>query len=431
MGLKNVLKREVREEWVGEHPSVKSWLSRIGEGSRPRYLGHAYDFFMWLQMNGGEFSEKSPEELLDLQDKTVGRERYKQLDFLQKWVQSREARFKTKQVMYSALKSFYEHNRVPLPRDRRFRITSNKPAVEGKLVLEDLKKIILSSNRLYQTVFLFLFQGGMGVGEFEFLNTPQCWSEQIEPQLTRTCTRLKIELPGRKRRRNRQGYYTFVGKDAVDALKRYLKQRGPVNQGETPFVNEKGKPVSKEDIRKYFHRHAREVGVIKQVTPSCPKCHGETRRVRRRLNGSHKVIYVCNRCNQETPASEIQMKWSEVRYGVNPHELRDLFRSEWELSPSKGVAAEFFLGHNIDPNEYNKITKLHPEWAEQQYEDAVPWLNIMSENPRVIKKQDIRTLRKELISTTAENEELRNRLSAVEVTLNKIQNHLESLSKLE
>lgn len=40
-----------------------------------------------------------------------------------------------------------------------------------------------------------------------------------------------------------------------------------------------------------------------------------------------------------------------VRYGKNPHELRDLFRTRWEKSGSNPVGAEFCMGHTVDPLE--------------------------------------------------------------------------------
>lgn len=42
------------------------------------------------------------------------------------------------------------------------------------------------------------------------------------------------------------------------------------------------------------------------------------------------------------------------------------------------------MGHDIDPNDYNKIMKLHPEWVERQYSLADPNLYLMSEDPRRI-----------------------------------------------
>ena len=56
------------------------------------------------------------------------------------------------------------------------------------------------------------------------------------------------------------------------------------------------------------------------------------------------------------------------------------------------MCAEFFLGHDIDANHYNKIMQLHPEYAEEQYIKAMPFLNIVSEDPRKVALEKVREL---------------------------------------
>lgn len=377
-----MLKKEILKAWMREHPSIETWLDRVGESTREPYLKHIYEFFQWLAKNGGEFKDKTPEQLLDLQENTRGRERFKQLQSIQRWIQEKRARLKTKEGMYSAVKSWYAHNHVELPRDPTFTLKSDIPPVNATMALGDLKKIILSSNRLYQAVFLIMFQGAMSEAEFDYFNQ-NCWPE-VREQLNRGKQRLKIYLPGRKRNKNKRFYYTFIGRDAVEALRRYLKQRGPINNGKPIFLNEKGELLTSSAIRSYFRRHAMEIGVIKPVTPNCKACGGETRRVAKFIHSKRKIYYECLSCSKSILASKAPMHYFSIRYGVNPHEIRDVFRSEWDLSQAKGVAAEFFMGHSIDPNQYNKIMKLHPEWAEQQYALAEPYLNIFSEDPRSI-----------------------------------------------
>lgn len=74
---------------------------------------------------------------------------------------------------------------------------------------------------------------------------------------------------------------------------------------------------------------------------------------------------------------------------------------------AKGVAAEFFMGHDIDPNMYNKIMKLHPEWAEQQYAHAEPYFNIISEDPRKVSVNRVWELEQKLEALKAEREDTR------------------------
>ncbi len=73
---------------------------------------------------------------------------------------------------------------------------------------------------------------------------------------------------------------------------------------------------------------------------------------------------------------------SGVRYGKNLHEIRDLARTEWSRSQSKPMVAEFMLGHRskLDSNEYDKIMR-DRGFAKREYRKALPWLNILTENP--------------------------------------------------
>jgi len=400
-----MLKQEEIERFVESTPCVKRWLNRLEPTTRYNYTRFFYSFYQWLQQNGDEYIGLSPKQLLDAQDKTLGRERFRQLDLIQQWILNANGRLGTKQHMYSAVRSFYMHNRVPLPKDVTFKIKGDKPPILTELTVDELRKIILSSNDTYQAIYLCMFQASMGCNEFLHFNT-QGW-KTIKPQLEEGKQRLKVTFPGRKHAKNKLGYYSFIGKDGVNALKNYLENtRGHIATGEPIFLDKRGKPVSRAALERYFIRHAAELGLIKQWTPQCPKCGSDTRYTRpwKAHGKTQPVIYVCNQCRKETPASEIDIP-KDIRYKLHPHEMRDLFRSEWDLSQAKSVCAEFFMGHDIDPNNYNKIMKLHPDWAERQYSLAEPYFNIMSEDPRrigvdrleeLIEKRARQMVRKEL-----------------------------------
>lgn len=417
------MKKEAVEKWVDEHPTVRAWLGRLASSTRYNYKLAAYDFFNWISQQPG-YEGVTPDELLEVQDKCQGRERFKQLSMLQTWVQQLDIRLGTKQIRYSAIRSFYEHNHVPFPKDATFRLRADKPPVESELAVEDLKKIIISSNKAYQAVYLIMFQSSMGCAEFEHFNH-NSWPE-VKAQLDEGKQRIKITLPGRKRQKNKMPYYSFIGKDAVQALKKYLdKKRGVIKNGEAIFLNEKGESITTQALERYFTRHAIKVGVIKRWTPACPACGAETRYERTRRGKKRlATFYVCDKCGKETPASEIKIP-TDIRYEAHAHEMRDTFRSEWDLSPARSVCAEFFMGHNIDPNDYNKLFKLHPEFAEQQYALAEPYLNILSEDPRKIDRTRIEELVEKRVQERMANEH--GRLERLEKDLQETKKLLEQM----
>jgi len=403
------------EEWVERNPYVKKWLSRLASSTQVEYMRVAYRYFKWVKEKGGEYASLSPQDMVDLQDKTVGRDRYKQVDLLEEWIGEVEGAYSTKKVLFHIVRSFYAHNRVPLPEDKRFRPKADRPPVRRELTVEDLKKLVLSSNTTYQAIFLCMFQAAMGAKEFNWFNR-NAWPD-IKPQLEEGKKMLRIELPGRKHARWERPYYTFLGKDAIEALKRYLKKRGSIKKGEPIFINIKKTPITPECIWRYFKRHATKVGLIEDKTPDCPECGGETLKTRNKevyRETGHIVQYVCRKCEHKFyPNEEIRREQAKARYRCSPHEVRDLFRSEWETTPAKGIVAEFLLGHRIDENNYNKFYEINENWVQEQYRLAQPYLNIMSMDPRTVGLSKFQQLEEKIEELREKNLELKSRLNGV------------------
>jgi len=398
------------QAWVDERPVVKKWTKRLVPTTARNHSRILYKFILFLETEGGfkwtdkegnEQVAKTPEELLNAQDELQSknrRERYELLEIIQDWISAKKARYNTKKLQYSAMKSFFMHNRVPLPEDPSFKLKGDEEPVQSTMKIEDIQQLILSSNEAYQAVFLIMFQSSMGGNEFEYFNV-NSW-KQIKPQLEGEKQIIRIDLPGRKHTKFEKPYYTFIGKDAIDSLKRYLKVRDPIKNGEAIFISKNGMPINKDTVRRYFYRHASKLGLIDFITPPCPECGGET--VKKHVStgtrfyketGRH-TKYTCIACRHIFPTNDkIAKDFSNSRYGVSPHEMRDLFRSSWETSPAKGIVAEFFMGHAIDPNNYNKFFKTDPKWVEGQYKLALPWLNILSEDPRKVPVDAVASLK--------------------------------------
>jgi len=387
-----MLKLEERELWKQQYPSIKKWLDNLRPGTQDRYIAYAHEYFKWVETQAPEpYRGKNPEQLLDMQDACVRqRERFQQVDLLKTWINKREGAYKSKQLMKSAIYSFYAANHVPLPRDINFTVHGDRATVNGYLSVEELRQIILSSNELFQAVFTIMWQACMGAEEFTYFNT-HSWP-QVKEQLDQGKQLIRVDLPGRKHMRMKPSgnYFTFFGKDAITKLKQYLEFRKglelreirskrqphrkktweipPIEQA--IFINEKYKLLSREDISSYFKRHAWRLGIIKKV-------EGDPR----------------------------------IRYRAHAHEMRDTFRTEWNLTPAKPFMAEFFMGHVIDPNKYNKIMQ-RPKWAEEQYRLAEPFLNILSEDPRRVETKDINKIVEERVKERVK--ELQARLEELE-----------------
>jgi len=200
---------------------------------------------------------------------------------------------------------------------------------------------------------------------------------------------IKVDLPGRKMLKFEKEYYTFIGPDAIEAVRSWILQRP---KAETIFTDQYGKPLTKSSLRKYWLRHLRKLGIIGPQT-----------------KGSDKGY----------------------RTGKGLHEVRDVFRSLWEKTTANKKIAEFMMGHVIDPLEYNKAYR-DVKWARGEYEKALPFLDIMSSGRafgRVdedeIKYQERRI--KELETQVEKQQENDQRIADLEEQLGKTQETLEKL----
>jgi len=358
--------------------SVEFWLGRLGE--RYRYVAHGAlkRWLKWLGSQEVPFSEMSPDELVEHQKRATGDDAYALLNLLQTYVSSRDGwTVNYKKGTMSGVRSFFLHNRAPMPQDPSYMYRSVKPPAIGRLGVADFKLLLASCNRMYRAIFLSMFQGSMGISELVF------WSnygwERTRSQLDSGVNPLRVDLPGRKKVRNIRPYYTFIGRDAVKALKDYLKVRAG---GDIIFVTQSGTPVNEWALRMYWYRHMAELGLVtpKNTSGMGTEKHG-------------------------------------IRYGMNPHELRDLFRTRWQKSGRAPEAAEFFMGHTVDPLGYNKAMN-DESYARFEYMQAERWLNVLSEEPDKLSRDQVFQQEQELRREMEEQmEEKERRIRAMEKTL--------------
>ena len=198
-----------REAWAEKFPEVRDWLGALPDDSTQRqYRDRAYRYFRWLWDNGGDFVGKLPGELVDLQDRAVGkRERYAQLKMLQRYVNNvLKGTSAYKEQFISSVRSFYGCNYVELPRDPRFRIRADRDSVIGSLTREEARTLLLKADMPYRAVYACMLVGFMGRGEFLRFNA----SKQVRRQIVEGADVIHCDIPGRKKGRP---FYSLVGGD--------------------------------------------------------------------------------------------------------------------------------------------------------------------------------------------------------------------------
>jgi integrase len=244
-----------------------------------------------------------------------------------------KARESYKSRLYSTIRSFFMHNRAELPKDPSFIIRGDVAKVRGTLTPEEIRQVVLASKPLYRAIILSMFQGGMGQEEFIYWSN-NGW-EKLKQDLNGDPHVIRVDLPGRKKQKNKVPYYTFIGSDAIAAIRDWVKLRP--SEASAIFTGQYKDPITKDALSQHWNIYLKRTGIIQA------KENGDVRN----------------------------------RYGKNLHELRDVFRSQWEKSPAKGLAAEYCMGHQVDPLEYNKAYN-DENYTRSQYLRALPMLQLIS-----------------------------------------------------
>lgn len=340
------MEEEVRKMGeLKEYEAVKKWNSRLSVSSKAMRMSHLRKLMEYLHDGNSKFKDFSPDQLVKYQRNAISYARYDILDQIQAWSKAMESathldgtsKYRTGYIgqVYATIRGFFAHNRCELPRDKGFTTTGEVPPVLGMLTIEEIKTVVQYVKPIYKAVFLCLFQSGMDQASFKY------WSENGYKTLIEALKEdpkvIKIDFPNRPKIRKKveKPFHTYIGTDAIDALKRWLEIR-PDDTTDI-FTNQFKRQLKNSSLRGTWQYSLKKLGIIKMK----------------------------------------RQGYTGNRYGKNIHEMRDVFRSVWEKTPANKNVVEFMMGHTIDPLNYNKACR-DTDWTEQEYLKALPWLNIMS-----------------------------------------------------
>jgi hypothetical protein len=355
---------------IKEDP-VERWARGLAARSRITYIPIFRRFLKWMEADARTLIERQRQAGPDSE--------YEILDKLQQYVREYRSVDKagkpmpvtlsTKETIYNVVRSFFIGNRVALPSDKRFGRTLRGEKAPGvaRLSVEDIHRLSLGATLREKSMLLTQFQTLSGIGELEYINL-NC-GDEITAQMRQGKHPVRIDmLMGRKT--NPEPYHTFIGKDAVEALREYFeKERGWPAKGEPIWVSKPLGEFQKKQLKDTMLLPDGRVPVLRDTY------RDNIRQLTRRIGLIPK---------QESHARG-------VRYGYNPNEIRDVARSVSRKATSSGfdvTCAEFWMGHTIDPLGYDKLQKLEPEWSAKQYRLLEPYFNIISNPPGVAMSSD-------------------------------------------
>ncbi len=347
----------------------------------------------WQIQKFFDYCKVEPEEAVEWQRRHAGDYRF--VDLAYEWFKSQSwLRVSSIQTKYGCIRGFFLANRVPLPKDSRHRFHSDKAPVFGELTVDEFRQILYASNPSYRCAYAVMFWSGSGVGELLHINT--ALADHVFDMVKRGKKFVRLVMPGRKANRNRRPYFTFIGGDVIGLLRRLFASRA-WKRDTVLFRTDYGKPVTSNSLQTYFRSRAFKLGLVERKTINCWKCGKAVVWQRRKVEGKNKIYYVCAECGLDVAASDCSLNRCQragVRYRMRTHELRDLFKTEWHRGcASTGadlVCSDFFMGHDVDPLKYDKLMR-DTSFALEQYRKVLPWLNILSEDPRKIERSEVLT----------------------------------------
>jgi integrase len=214
-----------------------------------------------------------------------------------------------RELYLTAIRSFFAHSRVELPRDKTFKITEadNVPQQETFMDLETAQKIIGCLKEPYRSLATASLYGGLGRKEVLSLN--RMWP-MIEKQLGDEKDPIRVDFA--KRKSNPRPYFTFL---PAKVLKPHLGK-------EIPFG--------------VYTKHSK----VKRLRP---------------MNESDLLV---------------AWRFAKKRAGVEDkqtfHMLRDLLVTSFYRIGADTITAQFLTGHGVDANRYLQIMKV-PERVEEEW----------------------------------------------------------------
>lgn len=318
---------------------VARFIAKYASSSRRDYLRVLCLFFKWLRAKGFDLS---PRQLLNmhfqkLSSQDVLERRWASHlvgDFLNSELfEGRSAAYKA--LAFSAIKQFFHYYDAELTLARKVR-RKHKPK---QISLYEAKHVLGVLSQREKTICLIMLQSGMSIGDV--LNKFNFMLDYVKHEVAAGRERIRIDLEDRKG--NGFSYFTFISRDAIHELKKWLrtrdewaKQIGEKNVAKAIFITKKGKPLTVSQFQVIFY--------------------GTLRR--------HKM--------KSQPLD------------VTSHMFRKLFKTE-SRPPERNIdqdCIEFMMGHKSGLDgvggPYDRTPELYEGVIEREYRKLEPYINIFT-----------------------------------------------------
>ena len=316
-------------------------------GSRENKARCLCRFMKWLRIEKN--INLSPLELLNYHSKMRKSERIEDRRWLVNLVLEHtrdnpdfeEYADRRKYEIFQSIKNFCDFHEVVLTTAKNiFGKKIPKKNHLRQVGLREVKDFLVRLNQRERTICMLQLHSGMELGavlhKFSYM-----WHSQVKPQLDNGCERMKIEFDERKA--NGKWYFTYISRDAIHELKKWLVERKKIVE---TLLN-KGEELDETIIE------GEPIFITSRGHPLREGQYSDT--IKRKSGGK-----------------------------ITSHMFRKLFECEAKV-PDRGIALEyvkFFMGHVPQMDEaggiYDRNMEIREEIFEKEYEKLELYLNIFS-----------------------------------------------------
>jgi site-specific recombinase XerD len=242
--------------WAHSFNASKRWLTAVKSdrtGSKyteNNYAASLYKFCAWANKNPDQLITERKQELKDPETEMKAEDKLREYCVYLEAQGKRRSTVAT--VAHAPIKSFYAYLNVPLKlRTPKFAVQPSTPHTT-----EEIKNLIQIGDVRERAIIMLLKDSGISREDIVKLRL-----EHIQTEYEQNKEIIHIRLT---RQKEAIGYDTFIGKEAIEYLRVYLKyraQRGEKITKDTPLIaTPDGRPLSSPTLSAIFLRLSAKAG---------------------------------------------------------------------------------------------------------------------------------------------------------------------------
>jgi hypothetical protein len=174
---------KMRNSRIEQSPAIQQWLKRLrSKETKEKFLYLFLKFVDWVKQKG--YFDSADAMLVHKQDARTDKDRYQHINMAEDYLLECPLKAGQKKSTYTAIRSFYKHNKAELPSyPIQFTDQTITPVtIQQPITLDEVRQLLANAEPREKAIFLCLLQSGMDRSTLaEYFNL-HCW-QQIAQQL--------------------------------------------------------------------------------------------------------------------------------------------------------------------------------------------------------------------------------------------------------